>query len=304
MLFSHDRLTEHRKSMGFTLVELLVVIAIIGVLVALLLPAVQAAREAARRTQCTNNLKQLGLGMHNYHDIHGQFPLPGMIASHLGWNASILPQIEQSPLFDQINFNQASMGQFNSRNLPLSTNLIGAYLCPSSSAETSLMPTTDGGRRVYTLHYYGILGPYGTNTSTGQTYRCVNMTQAFGGECQQGILWQWGSKMRDVTDGTSNTYLFGELSWNEMDKYRPWLRAKYGDNRGVLYLISKNIEFPINSRIDTKWNAIAFGSQHPGGAQFGMADGSVRFVPETIDWNVYLATASKNGRESESGQQN
>ncbi len=304
MLLSRDGLSNQRKDSGFTLVELLVVIAIIGVLVALLLPAVQAAREAARRTQCTNNLKQLGLGMHNYHDIHGQFPLPGMVANHLGWNASILPQIEQGPLYDQVDFNQASMGQFNSRHLPLSTTAVDAYLCPSSSAETSLMPTTEGGQRVYTMHYHGILGPYGTNPSTGQDYRCVNMTQAFGGECQQGIMWQWGSNMRDVTDGTSNTYLFGEISWNAMDKYRPWLRAKYSDHRGVLYLISKNIEFPINSGNDTKWNAIAFGSEHPGGAQFGMADGSVRFVSETIDWGVYLATASKNGGEPEGGRQN
>lgn len=288
---------------GFTLVELLVVIAIIGVLVALLLPAVQAAREAARRIQCTNNLKQLGLGMHNYHDIHGQFPLPGMIASHLGWNASILPQIEQQPLYDRIDFNQASMAQFNSRNQPLTTNKITAYLCPSSSSETSLSPTTVGGQRVYTMHYYGILGPYGTNPTTGQAYRCVNMTQAFGGECQQGILWQWGSKMRDINDGTSNTYLLGEISWIEMDKWRPWLRAKYGDNRGTLYLISKNIEFPINSDNGAKWNAISFGSEHPGGAQFAMADGSCRFVSETIDWAVYLATASRDGREPISGKQ-
>ena len=95
---------------AFTLVELLVVIAIIGILVVLLLPAIQAAREAARRAECGSNLKQLGIGMQNYHDTWKQFPLPGMIANELGWTVSlILPQIEQQAIADRMNYNAGTI---------------------------------------------------------------------------------------------------------------------------------------------------------------------------------------------------
>lgn len=290
---------------GFTLVELLVVIAIIGILIALLLPAVQAAREAARRSQCSNNLKQMSLGLHNYHDVYKQFPLPGMIANKLGWNYSILPYIEQKPLFDSISSLQTSASLPPSAEAA-STSAIPAYLCPSAPVieHTSSSPTTYGGKPVYTIHYYGILGPRGTNPTTNVAYPCVNMSEAFGGECQEGVFWQYGSAIRDITDGTSNTYLLGEASWKGLTSFRrSWPRGKYGDTRGTLYLLSKNIEFPINSDNSSKWNAFSFGSEHPGGAQFSMSDGSCRFVAETIDWQVYLATAGREGGEPISGKQ-
>jgi len=289
---------------AFTLVELLVVIAIIGILVALLLPAIQAAREAARRSQCTNNLRQLGMAMHNYHDIHSQFPLPGMIDSSLGWTYSILPQIEQEPLFNLISGNAYSHTHPDRREA--SDTRISAYICPSAASEEQRSGFHNEeweGRRNYTVHYYGILGPLGTNVAMGEPYSCRNLDQTFGGECDQGILWQWGSRMRDVTDGLSNTYLFGEVSWDDMPYRRMWTRNKYGDSRGVLYLTSKIVQHPLNSRNSDRWNSVAFGSEHPGGANFAMADGSVRFVPDTIDFNVYLATASRNGHEPESGIQ-
>jgi len=99
-----------RPGRGFTLVELLVVIAIIGILIALLLPAVQAAREAARRMQCSNHLKQLALGLHDYHDSHKGFPSGALVSNGLSWNVLILPYIEQGPLYAKFNFNQ---GDFN-----------------------------------------------------------------------------------------------------------------------------------------------------------------------------------------------
>lgn len=297
------RLSRFRQ--GFTLVELLVVIAIIGILIALLLPAVQAAREAARRSQCSNNLKQMALGLHNYHDVFLQFPLPGMIANKLGWTYSILPFIEQKPLFDSIS-PMATSASVGPTGLTATTTAVPCFLCPSSARteELSSSPATEANKPVYTVQYFGILGPMGTNPTTSAAYKCVNPAETFGGECQQGVFWQYSSAMRDITDGTSNTYLMGEVSWTGLITYRrPWTRAKYSDTRGTLYLVSKNIVYPINSDNMSVWNNFAFGSQHPGGCQFSMADGSCRFVSETIDWSVYLATASRDGGEPLGGSQ-
>jgi prepilin-type N-terminal cleavage/methylation domain-containing protein len=301
MLFMRRIKTQkrHRPRFGFTLVELLVVIAIIGVLVALLLPAVQQAREAARRMQCSNNLKQLGLAMHNYHDTFGQFPLPGMVANHLGWTSSILPQLEQNSIAEQLDTNQGS--HLAPGRLQFGTVKIDAYMCPSATGNDLYSPRTDevwNGQKTYALHYFTILGPQGINPRDGSDYACRNLTAAFGGECDQGMMWQWGTSMRDTLDGLSNTYLFGENSWNKMPYRRYWLRNKYSDSRGTLYLTSKNIRFPLNSGNDDLWNSVAMGSNHPGGAQFARGDGSVRFVPETIDFNIYLAMASRDGGEA------
>ncbi len=291
----------HRqRQRGFTLVELLVVIAIIGILIALLLPAVQAAREAARRSQCTNNLKQLALAFHNYHDVYQIFPLPGMLANHLGWTSSILAFIEQKSIFDEIDWRAVpDYTTFVNRNMRHSTVKIGPYLCPSGrTMQTQFSAENYNNVLAFTIHYYGILGPMGTNPINNQPYRCRNLTQTFGGECDQGILWQFSSRFADIVDGTSNTFLLAELSWSPMTKYRAWIRGKFQDSRGVLYLLSKNVQFPLNSRNETIWNGIAFGSEHPGGANFALADGSVRFVSETIDWGTYLSIASKDGSET------
>jgi len=284
---------------GFTLVELLVVIAIIGVLIALLLPAVQQAREAARRMQCSNNLKQTALAMHTYHDIHGQFPLPGMKANHLGWSVSILAQLEQSAIADGMDYTDGEHHDVGRRKYgPVR---IDAYLCPSAPASEVYSPREDeqyNGEDSYAIHYFGMLGPLGTNPQSGSAYDCIDTSSTFGGECTEGIFWQWGSKMRDVTDGLSNTYLLGENSWKDMPYRRYWIRGKYEDSsRGTLYLISKNVQNPINSGVDDKWNSVAFGSMHPGGAMFSRGDGSVTFVAETVDFDTYLAGASKAGGE-------
>lgn len=282
---------------AFTLVELLVVIAIIGILIALLLPAVQAAREAARRSQCVNNLKQLALAFHTYHDVYQIFPLPGMIANQLGWSSSILPFIEQKAIFDQMDW---SAGSYTATNkIRHATVRIGVYLCPSGRTLVSqLSSEVWNNLPCFTIHYYGVLGPMGTNPVNNQPYRCRNLTEQFGGECDQGILWQYSSRFADIVDGTSNTILLGELSWSPMTKYRAWIRGKFQDSRGTLYLLAKNLQFPLNSKNETVWNGIAFGSEHPGGANFALADGSVRFVSETIEWGTYLSLGSKDGAET------
>ncbi|MCY2996017.1 MAG: DUF1559 domain-containing protein [Planctomycetota bacterium] len=291
---------------GFTLVELLVVIAIIGILVALLLPAIQAAREAARRAQCANNLRQIGTALTTYHDTWRQFPLPGMIGNELAWTVSILQQMEQQGIAEQMNYNTGTINA--AAKMQFGVARIDSYFCPSgvgpdtkSKAASEEYPAGSG-NIAFTAHYYGILGPLGTNAATGGTYRCVNLTETFGGECQQGIMWQWGSKLSDVLDGTSTTFLAGEISWKDMPYSRAWIRGKFGDARGTLYLLAKNLEFPLGSKNSTKWNSVAFGSNHPGGGQFVMADASTRFVSDVIDFAVYQATGSRDGSEPLDGK--
>jgi prepilin-type processing-associated H-X9-DG protein len=113
---------------------------------------------------------------------------------------------------------------------------------------------------------------------------------------------QNGCRIRDITDGTSNTFLLGEISWTSMPYYRAWIRGKYQDDRGMMYVFSKNVNYPINSRNQDYWNRVAFGSLHPGGAMFAMADGSAHFISQTVDFAVYLSTASRDGGEPKSIQ--
>jgi prepilin-type N-terminal cleavage/methylation domain-containing protein len=298
------------RQRGFTLVELLVVIAIIGILIALLLPAVQAAREAARRAQCTNNLKQLGLALQNYHDTYLTFPPPGITSNTVSWCTLILPFIEQKPVYDKMNFkNEGTWGTVGKMGNAI--NRIGGFLCPSAPGDTELSADTGEGwpsaatARAYTVHYFGIMGPNGVNSTTLQYYTCANLTtEAFGGTCSQGTMPPSGCKMRDITDGTSNTFLLGECVWKGMPYFRAWTRGYYSDTRGSLYLLAKIVEYPINSKNVTYWNRVAFGSMHPGGAQFALVDGSARFVAETIDQSIYQSTASRDGGEPKSGQGN
>jgi prepilin-type N-terminal cleavage/methylation domain-containing protein len=136
------------KRPGFTLIELLVVIAIIAVLIALLLPAVQAAREAARRAQCVNNLKQIGLAMQNYHDVVGTFP-PGAIATTgwggtwWNWPAFILPQMEQTTVYNSINFSQSNIARTTAAdtNSTVWISVINGFLCPSDQVGSGVMPS-------------------------------------------------------------------------------------------------------------------------------------------------------------------
>src|SRR5262245_61466867 len=149
-----------RSRHGFTLIELLVVIAIIGVLLALLLPAVQAAREASRRASCTHNLKQIGLAMHGYHDAHGRLPMgysfsPGYVRGGFGWGAMILPGLEQSPLFDATNF---SLPLWHDANTTSGSTALKSYLCPSDNTSERRFLERDGFRYARTS-YVAAFGP-------------------------------------------------------------------------------------------------------------------------------------------------
>lgn len=266
---------------AFTLVELLVVIAIIGILIALLLPAVQAAREAARRSQCTNNLKQIALGMHNYEGTFKVYPTGrlGCDGSCSPQNRSaasgfvfLLPFVEQKPLFDQ-------MMQYHNANtttwpgtLPqnLRETRPDAYVCPSDTAERL---KSDGNA---TSSYALVAGHYGPSQGTGNNAKDKNTGM---------FLYRDSKGPADATDGLSNVMFVGEVADAHLgDNPNTWLMS--GRHTDML----RSTENPINTPVglgkvisSTDKKNGAFSSKHPGGANFAFGDGSVHFLSETIE---------------------
>ena len=290
---------------AFTLVELLVVIAIIGILVALLLPAIQAAREAARRSECGNKVKQIAVALQNYHDTYKLLPSGGIQETQMSWHVSVLPFLEQQALFDQFAFTTGGYTQPNKN--ALAANVMPAYLCPSGVIKMSQETTS-----LYTTHYYGNMGPKGINPVTGQPYQ-GNMTTLPGGSCNEGTHGGLSNQgvlrtnqyraFADILDGTSNTFMVGERSWVQRnaptgyERYRDWVRGATG-TPDCWICGAKNVARPINDQVVSKFNDIAFGSEHPGGTHFVKVDASVSFISETIDFNLYLSLASRDGNET------
>jgi prepilin-type N-terminal cleavage/methylation domain-containing protein len=314
---------------GFTLVELLVVIAIIGVLVALLLPAVQAAREAARRMQCQNNLKQIGLASHNLHDITGELPRAFWPDSGLSWHVYILPLIEQQALFIQFDTKTVNPSHTApNRNDPNGLTIIQGYLCPSCTVKrqlftpphhingpTDLIPPNTGSAAAVP-HYYGVNGPRGAvgtggGTGSGNTYPVGTALHEAVPVATSGIFQRDGTiRMARITDGTSNTLMVAEMSWLSPQygtRYRTWVRG--GDEyAGIVagrpsFVVScRNVTNPINSifsaNLVVPYNDIPFGSMHPSGMNGVMGDGSVRFLSQNLGMSTYRAIASREEGES------
>jgi len=299
-----------RRRHGFTLIELLVVIAIIAVLIGLLLPAVQKVRDAAAKTQCSNNLKQIGIAMHAYNDTQGSLPpggcgpTPGStkgppsgvngptftsVAANIGWTVFLLPYVEQQGAFNQANV------MVNFDVAPNSTVLnplrIPAYTCQSASVTDSTLSGTTG----KTLHYYGVMGPRGANP-VGGTYTAYTATH--GDVSIHGVLGVDSAvKLGTVSDGLSNTLMVGEMSWANANCYRQWTRGWDGNAMGG----TKNIVNAINSvpyNGSNNFNDVSFGSPHSGGTNFLLCDGSIRFIDQNITMSVYTAAASRNGGEA------
>ncbi len=282
---------------GFTLIELLVVIAIIAILVALLLPAVQQAREAARRSSCKNNLKQIGVALHNYHDVHNCFP-PAFVASiqptgewadptrpsGWGWGTMLMPFIEQGALYDAVRPNTEPFlsGDFSAGSPEAAQRVIlqqpiSTYRCPSDPG-----PNINTHRSSYgTSNYVAIWGAHSGGGTEGNGNGCMFYSSRI--------------NFRDILDGTSNVIVIGERALVNRAPLMPWRGAAYAGVQPTQW----------GSAMRAVWNSAAhringtdqwaFSSLHKGGAQFVLGDGSVRFISENISgvtWQLIAQRAS------------
>ncbi len=319
-----------RRAHGFTLIELLVVIAIIAILIALLLPAVQQAREAARRVQCKNNLKQLGLALHNYESSHSILPLgrvgyPKVFSAH----AQLLPYLDGANLYSLIDFNTAP--NFGTPSTPMSQNemaartVIPGYLCPSDAGRVN-------GSDFGPLNYPATMGSGINRLASGG----VDSSSIKTGD---GVMYSGSAvKFRDITDGLSNTAAFSESTlgpggnpsspsgsapqkadsevlelsgatattaatcvagsggtWSGL-RGAKWLNGHFGDTLYNHYYNPNARQFDCGNG-SHNYGLTAARSRHVGGVHVGLCDGSVRFVSENIDIMLWQAIATRQGGE-------
>ena len=299
---------------GFTLIELLVVIAIIGILIALLLPAVQKIREAAARIQCQNNLKQWGLAMHNYHDANNSFVygsrLPTGSTNRQSWPPLLWPYVEQGNLFNQYDlktgFYLPPNTQFNGLNSPMAMT-IPLYYCPSDRGGPAYCKGDMywRGRGNYAINWGPVRQPYPTGTPLPTAWAPFGYTDFRTRTLPRTV------RLTDIKDGTSNTLLLSEVIMHE-DSSPDWRGDMLNDdeqcgrfmtldtpNSGIDQIVSAS--FCQNTpRLPCTVNAngkISARSNHTGGVNVAMADDSVRFVSDTIPLATWQALSTANGGE-------
>jgi prepilin-type N-terminal cleavage/methylation domain-containing protein/prepilin-type processing-associated H-X9-DG protein len=292
---------------GFTLIELLVVIAIIAILIGLLLPAVQKVREAAARMSCSNNLKQVGLGLQSYHDAQKQFPagyVSGVDASGnetgpgWGWAAYLLPYVEQDNLYRQITL---TLPIEHSANASPRTQLLKVYLCPADAAPTSVA-----------------VGPRASNgslLSTTCTVAPANYVGSYGvdepGVDGDGIFFRNSTvRIGDITDGTSSTIMVGERSFKYAEG--TWVGAVTGSQQGAtpgspLPTIPENSSNFVLAHSGEMFGPEQpkeinnFSAAHTRGINYLFADGHIRFLTSSTDFPTFKALTTRKGGEAISG---
>ncbi|WP_146594570.1 DUF1559 family PulG-like putative transporter [Novipirellula galeiformis] len=317
---------------AFTLVELLVVIAIIGVLVGLLLPAVQAAREAARRMQCSNNLKQIGLALHNYHDSFRKFPQGARygLTEPNNWRFTLLPYLEQQAVFDlakaaqgagtRINFypkgNTAhTLADYNVYTQQLLNLVIPAYACPSSATpEIYTISSHFAAFGTQRVSYAGIMGAYPDPMGrSGAFYKTQYGSYATN---NGGLLINEDKAFRDITDGTSNTIVVGEQSGNAQFPTRAanyhsgwsgyaytgtvttWKAGTADQHRygsGLTAIYHSPNPSSLGAEANAEWDSnTPLTSYHPGGVHALLADGSTQFITDSIELALLLKLSTRD----------
>lgn len=297
----------HRNA--FTLVELLVVIAIIGILVGLLLPAIQAAREAARRVQCANNLKQMGLALHEYHDAHRTFPSALVFPNRVFWSAMILPHIEQEPLYGTLNFSLP----FDDGSLPngaACARFLPIYRCPSSNTPEHV--TVQGVADRVPSNYIAV----GSGTATRDW---GPFPETLGRTDQDGSMFVNSLTLfASLIDGTSQTVMLGECLFSStvygadasgagqiIDHWyigtadtiaiQNRFIAEASESMGSTGVAMNNFD---DASIQVDEKELCFASKHWGGAQFVFGDGHVSFLPTSIDRPTYSALGTRANGET------
>jgi prepilin-type N-terminal cleavage/methylation domain-containing protein/prepilin-type processing-associated H-X9-DG protein len=309
---------------GLTLVELLVVIAIIGVLIGLLLPAVQKVREAAARAQCANNLKQIALAAHNHHGDHERFPVGVRLPVYVGDRPSggtnvwveLLPYFEQDNLYKRWDYHDSRNNVAGGRNAA-QARVIKLLLCPSDSLPETVVHLTAEASPPWSWGFYALTS-YGGNA--GKRSFHPGNPPAFPRLTRDGIFFlDRCIRVTDITDGTSTTFLFGERYHRdpEFDRLEPVFFPANGPLAGFgkwgfvakgIGNVTLHTAAPINYRVPPggDYSAVedrlcTFGSGHPGGANFAFADGSVRFLSNSMPLPTLQALSTRAGGEVVSG---
>lgn len=288
----------HPRPRGFTLVELLVVIAIIGILIALLLPAVQAAREAARRVQCGNNLHQIGIALQAYHDSYRVLPSGFILPNKTLWSGMILPQLDQQVTFDTLDFNSHRWDIDGSPNELACATLMSVFRCPSSKAREHM--DVQGVTERVPCTYLAC--------ATGIAPRESGFNPRAGTRDQDGIFYyNSATRMAHIRDGTSQTVAVGEAEFD--------VNVRGPDHSGQVHIVDHwyigsplvnpadvsecigstavpvNTFFDANAFIDER--ELCYSSRHPAGAQVVYADAHVSMVSEDIDQKVWAAQGTR-----------